>query len=263
MQAAQNRGISPQERSTPTAKMQPGRSPAASQEKQSPLDILTDTTGVDFQPFLHEAIHKIRTHWYELIPEAAKAPSMKKGGVTIGFRVMEDGRIEDSKIYESSGDASLDEAARQAVVASNPLSALPADFACNYADLRFHFYYNPDTSDKTTRSYTEVQPCVTSTIRMDGVVGLEVSPNSVKTSTKGKQQFVTKTAIHSSEAVRWSIAGRGCAATACGTISAEGLFTAPDDVPDPPTVTVTATLKTTPPETASATLTIVRSATSH
>jgi len=38
----------------------------------------------------------------------------------------------------------------------------------------------------------------------------------------------------------WSVAGTGCSGASCGTIDATGRYTAPATVPDPPTVTITA-----------------------
>ncbi len=59
--------------------------------------------------------------------------------------------------------------------------------------------------------------------------------------------------------ITWSISGAGCAGAACGTISGDGLFTAPASVPDPPTVTVRATSAADPGKWASATMTILAS----
>ena len=47
--------------------------------------------------------------------------------------------------------------------------------------------------------------------------------------------------LASSQDFTWSVAGTGCAGASCGTIDVTGKYTAPASVPDPPTVTVTAT----------------------
>src|SRR5581483_5335573 len=52
-----------------------------SQGMQSNLDILSDTMGVDFGPYLARVLHDVRLNWYNLIPEVARAPIMKKGKV--------------------------------------------------------------------------------------------------------------------------------------------------------------------------------------
>ena len=47
--------------------------------------------------------------------------------------------------------------------------------------------------------------------------------------------------LASSQDFTWSVAGTGCAGASCGTIDVTGKYTAPASVPDPATVTVTAT----------------------
>ena len=36
-----------------------------------PMEILTDTMGVDFGPYLNRVLHDVRESWYQLIPESA------------------------------------------------------------------------------------------------------------------------------------------------------------------------------------------------
>ena len=47
-----------------------------------PLDVLSDTMGVDFGPYLSRVLHDVRENWYNIIPEVARAPIMKKGKVS-------------------------------------------------------------------------------------------------------------------------------------------------------------------------------------
>ena len=49
--------------------------------------------GVDFGPYLARVLHDVKMNWYNLIPEAARAPLMKKGKVSIEFAILKDGRI--------------------------------------------------------------------------------------------------------------------------------------------------------------------------
>jgi len=46
-----------------------------------------------------------------------------------------------------SGDVALDRAAWGGITQSGPFPQLPAEFRGDYLALRFHFYYNPDSSD--------------------------------------------------------------------------------------------------------------------
>ena len=36
-----------------------------------PMEILTDTMGVDFGPYLNRVLQDVRQNWYQLIPESA------------------------------------------------------------------------------------------------------------------------------------------------------------------------------------------------
>jgi TonB family protein len=111
------------------------------------LDVLSDTMGVDFGPYLSRVLHDVRENWYNLIPEAARAPLMKKGKVSIEFAILKDGKVAGLQLTGTSGDVSLDRAAWGGITASNPFPPLPTEFGGQYLALRFHFYYNPDGSD--------------------------------------------------------------------------------------------------------------------
>jgi TonB family protein len=111
------------------------------------LDVLSDTMGVDFGPYLQRVLHAVRENWYNLIPEAARAPLLKKGKVSIEFAIMKDGSVQGMALDGSSGDTSLDRAAWGGITASNPFPPLPNEFAGQYLQLRFHFFYNPDAAD--------------------------------------------------------------------------------------------------------------------
>jgi TonB family protein len=114
-----------------------------------PLDILSDTMGVDFGPYLERVLHDVKMNWYNLIPESARPPIMKKGKVSIEFAIMKDGRVAGMRLEQggSSGDAALDRAAWGGITASDPFPPLPSEFGGQYLALRFHFFYNPDRGD--------------------------------------------------------------------------------------------------------------------
>jgi len=108
------------------------------------LDILSDTQGVDFGPYLARILEDVRRNWYILIPESAE---MKKGKLAIEFAITKDGNVADMRLVATSGDPALDRAAWGGITASNPFPALPSEFTGPYLALRFRFYYNPDKSD--------------------------------------------------------------------------------------------------------------------
>jgi|SRR5450432_432997 TonB family protein len=113
-----------------------------------PVEVLSDTMGVDFGPYLQRVVHDVRINWYNLIPESARAPLMKKGKVSIEFAITKDGKVAGMHYVDpTSGDVALDRAAYGGITASNPFPPLPSEFGGQYLGLRFTFYYNPDKND--------------------------------------------------------------------------------------------------------------------
>jgi len=114
---------------------------------QGNLEVLTDTQGVDFGPYLQRVLQAVRMNWYNIIPEEARPPLLKKGKVSIEFVILKDGKVAGMKIVGPSGDVSLDRAAWGGITASLPFAPLPNEFHGPYLGLRFHFYYNPGKGD--------------------------------------------------------------------------------------------------------------------
>src|SRR5579864_7725337 len=112
--------------------------------QQGALEILSDTQGVDFGPYLQRILEDVRQNWYLLIPQSAE---MKKGKLAIEFAITKDGKVADMRLIASSGDVALDRPAWGSITNSNPFPPLPTDFTGPYLALRFRFYYNPDKSD--------------------------------------------------------------------------------------------------------------------
>ena len=108
------------------------------------LEVLSDTQGVDFGPYLQRILQDVRENWYHLIPESAE---MKKGKLAIEFAITKDGKVADMRLVATSGDVALDRPAWGSITASNPFPPLPRDFTGPYLALRFRFYYNPDKAD--------------------------------------------------------------------------------------------------------------------
>jgi TonB family protein len=104
------------------------------------LEVLSDTMGVDFGPYLQRILHDVRQNWYNAIPESAE---MKHGNLIIEFAIGKDGKVEGMKLVATSGDAPLDRAAWAGITGSNPFPPLPSDFGGQYLALRFRFFYNP------------------------------------------------------------------------------------------------------------------------
>ena len=72
------------------------------------LEILSDTQGVDFGPYLQRILQDVKENWYRIIPESAQ---MKKGKLAIEFAITKDGQVAGMKLVATSGDTALDRAA--------------------------------------------------------------------------------------------------------------------------------------------------------
>lgn len=107
------------------------------------FDVLSDTQGVDFGPYLSRVLQSIKFNWYNLIPEEARPPLLKHGKVGIRFLITSNGRVAGMYIESPSGDIPLDRAAYGGITASDPFSPLPHDFHGPYLALRITFFYNP------------------------------------------------------------------------------------------------------------------------
>jgi TonB family protein len=108
-------------------------------DKLGPMEVLTDTMGVDFNPYLQRVLHDVKQNWYALIPESA---SWKKGVVVLEFFILKDGTVAGLKVVGTSGDAAMDRPAYGSITGSNPFPPLPKEFPGPYLGLRFSYYYN-------------------------------------------------------------------------------------------------------------------------
>jgi TonB family protein len=124
-----------------------GVGPRTNANVQGGLEVLSDTQGVDFGPYLERVVFMVKRNWYNVIPVAAMPPILKKGKVSIQFAIKPDGSIAGLQLISGSGDVSLDRAAWGGITASNPFPPLPTQFTGPYLALRFHFFYNPDRHD--------------------------------------------------------------------------------------------------------------------
>jgi len=115
--------------------------------KMGPFDVLSDTQGVDFGPYLSRVLQSIKSNWYNLIPEEARSPLMKHGKVAIRFLITPNGKVAGMYIEAPSGDVPLDRAAYGGITASDPFSPLPHEFHGPYLALRITFFYNPKTGE--------------------------------------------------------------------------------------------------------------------
>ena len=75
------------------------------------VDILSDTMGVDFGPYIQRVVWDTERAWWPIIPESARPPLDKQGKVMIRFKINPDGSVRDMILEGPSGDVALDRAA--------------------------------------------------------------------------------------------------------------------------------------------------------
>lgn len=105
-------------------------------------EILTDTMGVDFGPYLTRVVQIVKQNWYTLMPPSVGPPIYKQGKLAIEFVILKDGKTSNMTVRASSGDVALDRAAWGSITASTPFPPLPKEFPGQLLGLRFYYFYN-------------------------------------------------------------------------------------------------------------------------
>jgi TonB family protein len=117
----------------------PGRSGAKALDQ---AEILTDTMGVDFGPYLTRVVQIVKQNWYSIMPPSVYPPIFKQGKLAIEFVILKDGTVSGMMLRTSSGDVPLDRAAWGSITASAPFPPLPREFPGKLLGLRFYYFYN-------------------------------------------------------------------------------------------------------------------------
>jgi outer membrane biosynthesis protein TonB len=104
-------------------------------------EILSDTRGVDFQPYLARLMRQIYQQWIPLIPEEAQPPISKQGVTQVRFKINADGSLGGIWLDGPSGDVALDRAAWGSVN-GQIFPPLPKQFLGPNLELRIHYLVN-------------------------------------------------------------------------------------------------------------------------
>lgn len=106
------------------------------------VQILTPTQGVDFSSYITRLLARVKQNWEAVMPVSAQMG--EKGVVALQFHIMRNGDLPATEpfLVRTSGEGSLDGAARSAITASNPFEPLPQAFTGPYIELRIIFLYN-------------------------------------------------------------------------------------------------------------------------
>jgi TonB family protein len=116
--------------------------PVAHQGLNTGVDILSDTMGVDFDPYLKKIIREIYNTWLPLIPEEARPPLNKQGETLIRFTILPDGRIGAMNLDGSTHDQAIDRAAWGSITGVGQFPPLPKEFHGPNLELRIHYLVN-------------------------------------------------------------------------------------------------------------------------
>lgn len=109
---------------------------------QGGVEILSDTMGVDFNPYLKRILQVVNENWHTLLPESVFPPIRKSGTVAIEFAILKDGKVAGMRLAGSSGDPPLERACWGSITNSVPFPPLPQEFPGQYLQLRFIYCYN-------------------------------------------------------------------------------------------------------------------------
>ncbi len=178
------------------------------------VEVVSDTKGVNFDSYLDPVIREIESRWKA--PNASQPAKMEQATATFQFAIRRDGHIGGLEIVSSSGSQLLERSARDGIIAAAPFKLLPSEFKGKEIVLRMQFLANEQA--------------------------ITIWPNRANVTTGEAKQLYAEMQGVVDPTASWSISGPGCAGSACGSISADGVYTAPTAVPDPPFVRVTATL---------------------
>jgi outer membrane biosynthesis protein TonB len=116
--------------------------PDAHQGANTGYEVLSDTMGVDFGPYIRRILGDIKRNWIPLIPEEARPPLNKQGETLIRFTILPDGRIAAMNLDGSSQDVAIDRACWGGITGVGQFPPLPANFKGQNLELRVEFFTN-------------------------------------------------------------------------------------------------------------------------
>jgi GH43 family beta-xylosidase len=114
----------------------------------SGVEILTDTQGVDFGPYMRRVMHTVYESWVKLIPKEAQPPTHLEGSTVLRFTIAPDGCLGSMHLDASTHEVVLDRAAWGAIT-SIRFPELPKAFSGPNLTLRIRFVVGKDGAAKS------------------------------------------------------------------------------------------------------------------
>ncbi|HZL27138.1 MAG TPA: TonB C-terminal domain-containing protein [Acidobacteriaceae bacterium] len=109
-------------------------------------EILSDTQGVDFNPYLRRVLGDIQRNWEPLLPPEAGSPLFKQGETYIRFTILPDGSIKSASMHldGSTHDIAIDKSCWNAITSEGQFPPLPKNFHGPELTLRLDFLTNKE-----------------------------------------------------------------------------------------------------------------------
>jgi outer membrane biosynthesis protein TonB len=119
-----------------------GGAPSKDAKGGAGAKILSDTQGVNFDPWMQKLVRETYRTWDPLIPDEVLPPINKRGQVAIVFTVLPNGRLQPQSmtLVGRSGDVALDRAAWGAIEGAD-YPQLPREFHGPYIQIELTFVY--------------------------------------------------------------------------------------------------------------------------
>jgi hypothetical protein len=110
-------------------------------------------------------------------------------------------------------------------------------------------------------SVADISKSGAATVHVTSDLVVSLNPQSASMELGSSKTFAAAatSAGHPNLGIAWSVSGNGCAGSSCGVVSTLGTFTAPQNLPAPAVVTLTASSIADPSKTSSTTITITSS----
>jgi TonB family protein len=102
-------------------------------------EILSDTLGVDFGPYIKRLLRILYDSWLPLIPEETRPPLNKEGNTLIRFTINKDGTVSAMHLDDSTHDQAIDRAAWGSITGVGQMPPLPKNFNGPNLELRIDF----------------------------------------------------------------------------------------------------------------------------
>lgn len=116
---------------------------------QMSVDILSDTQGVDFNPYFARTLKTIAKSWTALLPDETRPPyNLLQGEAIIRFTINPDGKISAMHLDPNSQQVKLDRAAWAAITSIGQFPPLPPNFSGPNLELRIHFRVNEPNANR-------------------------------------------------------------------------------------------------------------------